>query len=140
MTGFLLDANVVSETARPAPNPRVAAFLRDRTDLWLSVVVLHELEYGVKLLSPGARRDVLAARLVELAARHSGRILPVGRAEASCAARLRARARSTGRTVDAADALIAGTAQARDLALVTRNVRDFEELGVDVVNPWGALP
>lgn len=136
MTGFLLDTNVVSETAKPVPDPRVAAFLRTRTDLWLSVVVLHELEYGVRMLPPGARRDVLSARLVELAARHGARILPVGREEAGCAARLRARARSAGRTVDASDALIAGTAQARDLALATRNVRDFEDLGVDVVNPW----
>lgn len=136
MTGFLLDTNVVSETAKPAPDPRVAAFLRDRTDLWLSVVVLHELDYGVRLLPPGARRDVLSAKLVELAARHGTRILPVGRDEANCAARLRARARAAGRTIDAADALIAGTAQARDLALATRNVRNFEDLGVDVVNPW----
>ena len=57
MKGFLLDTNVVSEAARPVPSPGVMAFLADRNDLWLSVVVLYELEYGVALMPAGRRRD-----------------------------------------------------------------------------------
>ena len=50
MSGFLLDTNVVSEAARFTPDVRVIAFLADQADLWLSPVVLHELEFGVQRL------------------------------------------------------------------------------------------
>ena len=62
--------------------------------------------------------------------------MPVGRPEAQQAAMLRAQARRSGRVLHLADALIAGTAKAHDLAVVTRNAVDFEGLEVKVVNPW----
>ena len=55
---------------------------------------------------------------------------------AACAAEFRAQARRAGRTVDVGDALIAGTAKAHDLAIATRNIRDFQGMGIDIVNPW----
>ena len=138
MKGFLLDTNVVSEAARPVPSPGVIAFLADRNDLWLSVVVLYELEYGVALMSAGRRRDALSAGLTELAARYHRRLLPIGRAEAGHAARLRAHARQAGRTAHVADALIAGTAVANDLVVATGNVDDFAPFDIEVLNPWTA--
>ena len=59
MTGFLLDTNVVSELTRDRPDPRVVAFLSAQPDLWLSTLVLHELEYGLELLPAGSRREGL---------------------------------------------------------------------------------
>ena len=138
MTGFLLDTNVVSEPMRDAPDPRVVAFLSRQQDLWLSAVVLHELEFGVDLLPPGRRREGIAAALSALVGLYEDRILPLGRAEASRAAAFRAQARRSGRVLDLADALIAGTADAHDLALATRDVRDFEGLGLALVDPWAA--
>ena len=136
MRGFLLDTDVVSEPMRDAPDPRVVAFLSRHDELWLSAVVLHELEFGLGLLPPGRRRDEIAAALMDFVALYDDRILPLGRAEASHAAALRARARRSGRVLDLGDAFIAGTAGAHELALATRNVRDFEGLGLALVDPW----
>ena len=138
MSGFLLDTNVISELTRDAPHSRVTAFLAGAEDLWLSAVVLHELDFGVALLPPGRRREGIRATLSAFTSEYADRVLPVGQSEAARAAALRARAHRAGRVLDMGDALIAGTAAAHDLAIATRNVRDFDGLELDVVNPWDA--
>jgi len=138
MTGVLLDTNVVSELTRETPDSRVIAFLAGHDDLWLSAVVLHELDFGVGLLPLGRRRDDISAALSAFVTEYEDRILPVGRSEARQAAALRARAHRSGRVLDLGDALIAGTASANDLSVATRNVRDFDGLGLDVIDPWRA--
>lgn len=137
MTGCLLDTNVVSELTRASPDAGVVSFLSERDDLWLSTIVLHELEYGVRCLSPGNRRDLLFRAINSLVASFQDQILPVDRKEAEWAARLRADARRSGRVLHLADSLIAGTARANELALATRNVSDFEAIEIEIVNPWG---
>ena len=138
MTGFLLDTNVVSEMIKPAPDPRVTGFLRERHDrLWLSVVVLYELEYGVRLLPEGRRRFRIATLVAGVAANHGDRILPVGREAAQRAAWLGARARRAGRPAQTGDALIAGTAEVESLVVATRNTEHFAPFDVEVLNPWG---
>ena len=136
MSGYVLDTNVISETTRELPDARVVAFLTQSDDAWLPSVVVHELEFGLRLLAPGQRRDRLVAAHERILARYGGRILSLDRAGAEWAARFRADARMSGRVIDLGDALIAGTAKANDLAVATRNVRDFEALDVEVVNPW----
>ena len=136
MIGCLLDTNVVSETIRSNPHSRVAAFLTERDDLWLSSIVIHELEYGVRRLLQGRRRAGLQADLLRFTTEYEDRILPLDRTGAEWAAQFRVRAQHSGLTLNLGDALIAGTAKAHDLAVATRNVREFEGLGVDVVNPW----
>lgn len=135
MNGILLDTNVVSETVRPEPDANVLAFLSNEPNLWLSVIVLHELEYGIELMTSGRRRDAIASAVRSLASRVR-RIVPIGPAEAEHAAELRARARHDGRTLDLGDALIAATAGVRRLAVATRNVSDFEGLDLRLINPW----
>lgn len=135
MSGALLDTNVISETTRTAPDPNVLAYLAGEPDLWLSAVVVHELQLGIQLRPAGRRRDH-ASDLVKALVATSRRVVPVGLAEAEHAAELRARARRSGRTLHLADALIAATAGLRRLALATRNTRDFEGLGVRLINPW----
>ena len=136
MTGYLLDTNVVSELSRDVPNPEVIAFLSDEDDLWLSSVVVHEIEYGLELLPVGRRRDLLSEIQYSVMLAYENRILPFDRAAAECAARLRAEARRAGRVVDLGDVLIAGTAKVHELTVATRNVRDFDGLGIDVFDPW----
>ena len=137
MTGFLLDTNVISEAMKPAPNPRVTAFLQQKHDLlWLSVVALYELEYGMRLLPEGRRRSRIRAVVAEMVASYGERILPLGRNEAQRAAWLRARAHRSGKPVQIGDALIAGTADANALVVATRNASHFAAFGIEVVNPW----
>ena len=135
MSGFLLDTNVISELTKDAPDSRVVAFLNEQPDLWLSTVVIHELEFGLQLLPAGRRRERLATAQETLLNEYADRILPMGRREAEIAAMLRAAARRAGKTIYA-DALIAGTAQAHNLIIATRNVPDFEGMGVAIINPW----
>ena len=136
MNGFLLDTNVVSELTKSLPDPGVVSFLSQREDLWLSSIVLHELEFGVRCLSPGRRRDSLQHAIAALVVSFEDRILPVERKEAEYAARLRARTHRSGRVLHLGDALIAGTANAHDLAVATRNVSDFDGMGIKIANPW----
>ncbi|MCY4113994.1 MAG: type II toxin-antitoxin system VapC family toxin [Chloroflexi bacterium] len=136
MTGFLLDTNVISELTRDEPDARVVRFLNDENDLWLSSVVVFEMEYGLATLTPGRRLETLRALQADILAAFHDRLLPPDQSGAEWAAKLRAQARLAGHAVDVGDALIAGTAKANGLAIATRNVRDFDGMDIDVVNPW----
>lgn len=136
MTGYLLDTNVVSELTVPAPHPNVTAFFAVQDDLWLASVVVYELEFGLHLVPPGRRHDRLSLANSRIMAAFGDRVLPLSRSAAEWAARFRADTRRQGRALKLADALIAGTAMANDLPVVTRDVRDFSGLGVEVINPW----
>ena len=138
MTEFLLDTNVISEMTRDNPNPQVMAFLDRPEVMWVPSIVIHELEYGLRLLPQGQRRSQLYTMQSGILAAYEDRILSLNRDEAEWAARFRAQARRSGRTLDLGDALIAGTAKVHGLSLATRNVRDFRGLGIDIVNPWEA--
>ena len=136
MNGWLLDTNVVSELTKSPPDDGVVSFLSGRDELWLSTVVLHELEFGVRCLPVGRRHSLLHEAITALSASFEDRVLPVEKNEAEWAARLRAAAHRSGRVLHLGDALIAGTARAHDLGLATRNVRDFEGTGMEIANPW----
>lgn len=139
MSGYLLDTNVISELTKAPPAPQVVTFLTQQHALWLSVIVIHELEFGVQGIPDGRRRDRVSAFYRTFIGRHADRVLPVERTVAENAAQLRAQARAAGRVLHLADALIAGTAVVHDLILATRDVNDFADLAVDVVNPWNSL-
>lgn len=136
MSGFLLDTNVVSEPSKERPDRRVIAFLRWVGEAWLSTAVIHELEFGVQSLPSGRRQIRMRADLAALVSSYSDRILPIDRKAAEAAARCRVAAIRSGRTPSVGDMLIAGTAATHNLTLATRNVRDFEGLGIQIVNPW----
>ncbi len=136
MSGYLVDTNVVSELVKRSPHPAVVNFLSAQNDLWLSAIVVEELELGVRLLPEGRRRDGLKDWLSKIIEDFDQRVLPVGTPEAVWAATLRARAHREGRVLELADALIAGTAVTKDLSIATRNVVDFDSLGITVINPW----
>ena len=134
----LLDTCVVSELARPRRDPGVAAWVAatDEADLFLSVLTLGELRKGIERLPDSTRKDALRTWLEnDLPARFRGRVLSVDAAVADAWGRLQARA---PQTLPAIDSLIAATARAHGLAVVTRNTADFSRCGVEVVDPWGA--
>ncbi len=136
MNGCLLDTNVLSEVMRVSPNPKILNFFADLEDAWLSVITLHELEYGIERLPAGRKRSAIKAAMASLASEYEDRTLAVGASEACLAALIRGEAYRRGRTVHMADALIAATAKERNLAVVTRNISDFVGLGVDLIDPW----
>ena len=136
MNGFLLDTNVVSELTRDAPSSHVIEFLADHDHLWLSSIVIHELEYGLRLLPAGRRQARLTAVVSSIVSIYEDRILALDRIGAEWSARFRAQARRSGHTLDLGDALIAGTAHANNLTIATRNVADFRYVAIDIFNPW----
>ena len=138
MTGYLLDTNVISELTRHVPDPQVVSFLSEQEDLWLSSILIHEVEYGLRLLPQGDRRSRLSAMQSAILGTYENRILPLDRVGAEWSAEFRAQARRAGRTIDMGDALIAGIARAHDLALATRNMAHFDDVAVEVINPWEA--
>ena len=138
MTAFLIDTNVLSELVRPSPDHEVMTFLAVESDLWLSVVTLHELTCGAERIKDLARRHRLAAWIETIKVRFKERVVAIDAPISEQAGRARAKAAAQGRGVDALDALIAATAQTRSLTLATRNVRDFEALDINVVDPWSA--
>ena len=138
MTGYLLDTNVISELTRDTPDPRVIDFLAERDDVWASSVLIHEVEYGARLLPQASRRNRLPTMQAAILSGYAHHVLPLDEAGAEWAAELRANARRSGHAVDVGDALVAGIARANALAVATRNVADFERLDVEVFNPWEA--
>jgi len=136
MNGYLLDTNVVSEVMRSVPNAQVAAFIDEHAELWLSSIVIHEIEIGIQLLAESQRRDRYQRHIQQIITEFEDRILPLDSAGAKWAASFRAQSKRYGKTLDFADALVAGTAMSHNLIVATRNIRDFEGLNVMAVNPW----
>ena len=136
--GWLIDTKIVSEWFKPRPDAGIVTWLdeADEDRIFLSVVSLAEIRFGVERLAPGRRRNRLDRWLrEELSERFEGRIVPVDRRVADACGRLLARARRAGRGLGAMEALIAATCLASDLVLATRNLGDFEELGVELFTP-----
>lgn len=97
---------------------------------------MYETQYGLGLLPAGRRRNQFRALRSDILAAFEGRILSLDQLAAELAAEFRARAGRNGRPIDVGDALMAGIARANDMAMATRNVRDFALLGMNVINPW----
>jgi toxin FitB len=136
---FLLDTNVVSEWMKPHPNPGVVTWLADVDEdrVFLSVITLTELRYGIDRMSPGHRRKRLDEWLEqELPLRFEGRILSIDPAIADACGKAVARSEALGRRMEAMDAFIAATAEVHRLTLVTRNTSDFQPTVKGVLNPW----
>lgn len=136
---FLLDTCVVSEAARPLPEPRVGAWMDAHGPLpmYLSVLSVGELIQGIARLRDSARADALRSWLAQkLLPRFDGRILRVDLAVTQAWGEIRGAAMAQGRTLAVIDSMIAATARVHGLTVVTRNTKDFGALGVSVVNPW----
>jgi toxin FitB len=133
---FLLDTNVVSEIARARPEKAVLAWFESVGDerLYLSVLSLGEIRKGVDRLPASTRRARLTAWLEqELPAWFGARLLPIDGVVADRWGRLLA---ASERSLPAIDSLLAATALVHGLALVTRNVADFQVPGIEVIDPW----
>ena len=136
---FLLDTNVISESAKPRPDAGVMSWLAtvNEDEVFLSVITLAELRHGVERMPAGARRSALDGWVTDaLPARFANRLLSIDPATADQWGRTIARGQAAGRPLSAMDGFIAATAERHRLTLVTRNVSDFEVTGVRLLNPW----
>ena len=139
MSGFLLDTNCISEITRVQPEPRVLQWFKvaDESVLHLSVLTLGEIRKGIAGLPQSARRSQLESWLeVDLQSRFSGRVLPISAAISDRWGLLAAESKRKGRPLSVIDGLLAATALQFNFTIVSRNVNDFANTRVPVVNPW----
>jgi predicted nucleic acid-binding protein len=136
---IVLDTNVVSELMRAAPDPTVFAWVDEQPwgTLYVTAIVEAEILSGIASLPDGRRQQGLAAAARDLFEQDfRDRILPFGRTAAACYAEVFAMRRVSGRPLAGFDGLIAAIALAAGATLATRNVSDFDGLGLALVNPW----
>jgi predicted nucleic acid-binding protein len=141
MSAYLLDTNCISELVRVKPEPSVMTWMEaaDETLLYLSVLTLGEIRKGLAGLPQSKRRTHLETWLeVELRARFAGRILPIDAPVADRWGLLAAGAKREGKALSTIDGLLAATALHYNLTVVSRNVSDFTNVRVQVLNPWKA--
>jgi len=136
---ILLDTNVVSELMRSSPDHAVEAWVADHPaeELFFSAIGEAELRYGVAVMPAGRRRDRLSSGIeAMLYEDFEGRVLPFDSDAARAYAEVASARRASGRPVPTADCQIAAIARSRGMSVATRNVRDFADMGVDLIDPW----
>jgi len=136
---IILDTNVLSELMRPRPAPRVVTWVAKQpaTELFTTSITVAEIFYGIELLTKGKRREgLLAAAEAMFAEDLAGRIFGFESDAARAFSKIAAHRRALGRSISHADAQIAAITQVRGAKLATRKVADFEDCGLDIVDPW----
>lgn len=138
---IVLDTNVVSEVLRPAPERRVLEWFagQPRASLFVTTVTRGEILYGIRLLQDGQRKGRLweAAQAI-FNEDFAGQVLSFDSEAADDFADIAARRREAGRPISQFDAMIAAMTRSRGASLATRNSKDFEGCGIEVINPWTA--
>jgi predicted nucleic acid-binding protein len=141
---ILLDTNVISEVTKALPRASVVAWIdaQQPASLFICAPVLAELHSGIERLAVSGRHRRLKAWVERLEFDlYAGRILPFDTAAAKAFGRLTAGRERVGRRIEAMDALIAAIALTNQMTLATRDVDDFTDLGLDLINPFAdALP
>ncbi|KAA1250395.1 type II toxin-antitoxin system VapC family toxin [Mycobacterium simiae] len=137
---ILLDTNVLSALMRQGrPDPAVVTWLDEQPaeSIWTTSITVFEIRTGIELLELGRPRRQLNQLFTQILAEElNGRIQAFDRTSALEAGTIAAQRKQSGQTVATRDVQIAGIAASRRAALATRNIRLFEGMGVDLVNPW----
>ncbi len=129
----LWDTNILSELARREPHPAVLTWVETESDLAISTVTVEELLFGLTW-KPRPRIHAWVERFLEVRCV----VLDVSEPVARLAGEMRGRLQAAGQVWSQADMLIAATARIHGLPLVTRNVRDFEDCGITIIDPFGS--
>lgn len=134
---YLLDTNVISELVKNTPNESVLKWIDDinSTKFYLSVISIGEIRKGVAGIQDSRRQQKISQWLeIELPEYFGERILNIDIKIADRWGQLQSKIK--GHTLPAIDGLIAATAQVHNLALVTRNTKDFNQVSLNIINPW----
>lgn len=136
---IILDTNVLSEALRPNPDRRAMAWLasQQRSHVFTTTITRGELLYGVQLLPEGKRKYALQEAVQAiLDTDMAGQVLDFDNGAADAYAQIAAARKQSGRPISQFDAMIAALARSRGASLATRNVRDFADCGITVIDPW----
>ena len=136
---IVLDTNVLSEALRPVPEPSVLDWLANqpRASLFTTTITRGEILYGIRLLSDGKRRRGLwdgAKKIFD--EDFADQVLSFDSDAADMYAEIATSRRTAGKPLSQFDAMIVAMARSRGASLATRNAKDFEDCGVDVISPW----
>jgi predicted nucleic acid-binding protein len=136
---IILDTNVLSELMRPKPSENVIAWIarQPEAELFTTSITEAEIFHGIEVLPKGKRREHLttAAEAV-FTEDFSGRVYSFDSAAARAFSKIASSRRSDGRPITQSDAQIAAIAKTRRAKVASRDVKGFEQCGVDVVDPW----
>jgi predicted nucleic acid-binding protein len=138
---MILDTNILSEILRPAPDGRVIDWLeaQSRSALFTTTITRGELLYGVRRLPDGQRKTALLDAVLSIFAMDlAGQVLGFDSDAADSYAEIAATRKTAGQPISQFDAMIAAIAQSRGASLVTRNTRDFVNIGIPIINPWNS--
>jgi toxin FitB len=138
---IVLDTNVISELMRPDAEPRVARWVNQmpRAQLFTTAVCRAEIMTGIAQEPPGRRRDQLAEAADRVFRTDlPGRVLPFDAAAADEYAEIFPHRRRIGRPAKPLDTMIAAIARSHGAIVATRNVADFTDCGIELINPWQA--
>ncbi len=137
---IIVDTNVLSEMMRDDPDSNVLAWAAAAGRLHTTAITLAEVDYGIARLPNGRRRGQLAATTTAVFADFQDLIVPFDASAARRYAGIVDGREAAGHPITTADAQIAAICASRKSALATRNTRDFESTGIDLINPWQDLP
>jgi toxin FitB len=138
---IILDTNVLSELMSTNPSPKVTAWVVNQPamELFTTSITEAEIFYGIELLAKGKRRQqLLAAADAVFTEDLAGRIHAFDSDAARAFSRIAVQRRALSKPISHGDAQIAAIAQVRSAKLATRNIADFEDCGLEVVDPWTA--
>ncbi len=138
---IVLDTNVLSEILRPAPDDRPLSWLgaQPRSVLFTTTVTRAELLYGAQLLPDGQRQTTLLAAIRHIFSLDmAGQVLGFDHDAADQYAQIAAIRKNIGKPISQFDAMIAAITKSRGARLATRNVKDFVDCGIEVIDPWAA--
>ncbi len=135
---IILDTNVISALMLLRPDPHVTEWLdkQSRPSLWITSVTVFEIEFGLRLMPPGAKRSMMTREFEGVLSDIDRRIAAFDEESATRAGDLMASRQKQGRPVELRDTMIAGIVLAHHATLATRNVSHFADISAKVVNPW----
>lgn len=134
---YIVDTNVVSETMKREPNPNVMNWLSNHeAELFLTSITVEEMRFGQLMMPAGKRREKLRESIDSLITEYASKILAFDTAAAQKCAELHELAISAGKTPTIEDLMIAGICLNQQGVLITRNVKDFDYLDIEYVNPF----
>jgi len=136
---YLLDTNVISELISKKPNKKVIVFLQNISDndLYLSVVTIGEIKFGIANLQDSEKKKKLLNWLYnDLFKRFEGRIVDVDSDIMLKWGYLTSALKKKGKPMPIMDAIIAATSISKNFTLITRNEKDFSNLDLEIVNPF----
>ena len=137
---IILDTNVVSELMRPEPDARVREWISGRRsgEIGTTAITVAEIRHGIERLPDGRRKDGLLSATTDLFATFGNLVQPFDALAAAWFGPVMVRRARLGMPIEGFDALIAAICRAREASLATRNVKDFLETGVTLIDPWSA--